>query len=66
MDYEIDHVSQLIAAGLDVVLISKRLGHSGPNITLSIYAHLFDKNDSRAGAAINAALGASSVPKKAG
>jgi integrase len=60
------HASQLIAGGLDVVLISKRLGHSGPNIRLSIYAHLFDKDDSRAAAAINAALGASAVPKKAG
>jgi len=58
------HASQLIAAGLDVVLISKRLGHSNPNITLGIYAHLWEKDDAAAAEAINRAFGASSVPKK--
>ncbi len=60
------HASMLIANRLDVVMIAKRLGHSSPTITLSIYAHLFDEDDSRAADAINAALGASSVPKTAG
>jgi integrase len=50
------HASQLIDAGVDVVTISKRLGHASPTITLSIYAHLFQKDDSKAAAAINAAL----------
>jgi len=54
------HASQLIDAGVDVVTISKRLGHASPTITLSTYAHLFRKDDSKAAAAINAALGASS------
>jgi integrase len=47
-------------------MISKRLGHSSPALTLLIYAHLFDEDDSRAADAINQALGASWVPKKAG
>jgi integrase len=48
------HASQLIDAGVDVVTISKRLGHAKPDITLRVYAHLFRKDDSRAAAAINA------------
>jgi len=32
----------LIDAGVDIVTISKRLGHANPNITLKVYAHLFD------------------------
>jgi integrase len=50
------HASQLIDAGVDIVAISRRLGHSKPDITLRIYAHLFKKDDSKAAAAINAAL----------
>jgi integrase len=48
-------------AGVDVVTISKRLGHASPAITLKIYAHLFRKDDGKASAAINAAL---SGPRK--
>jgi integrase len=51
------HASQLIDAGVDVVTIAKRLGHANPTITLSTYAHLFRKDDGKAAAAINAALG---------
>jgi integrase len=50
------HASKLIDAGVDVVTISKRLGHAKPDITLRVYAHLYQKDDSRAAAAINAAL----------
>ena len=50
------HASQLIDAGVDIVTISKRLGHGKPDITLRIYAHLFRKDDGKAAAAINAAL----------
>ena len=50
------HASQLIDAGVDIVTISKRLGHKKPDITLKIYAHLFRKDDGKAAAAINAAL----------
>ena len=50
------HASQLIDAGVDIVTISKRLGHAKPDITLRVYAHLFRKDDGKAAAAINAAL----------
>jgi len=50
------HASQLIAAGVPITEIAHRLGHASPATTLSIYAHLFRKDDSKAAAAINAAL----------
>lgn len=50
------HASALIAAGLDVVVISRRLGHSSPVVTLRIYAHLFNKDDTAAADAIEAAM----------
>ena len=50
------HASQLIDAGVDIVTISKRLGHAKPDITLRVYSHLFRNDDSKAAAAINAAM----------
>ncbi len=50
------HASQLIDAGVDIVTISKRLGHASPDVTLRVYAHLFRRDDGKAAAAINAAL----------
>ena len=50
------HVSQLIDAGVDVVTISKRIGHASPAITLRVYAHLFRKDDGKAADAINQAM----------
>jgi len=50
------HASMLIAAGLDVVSVSKRLGHASPNVTLRVYAHLFRTRDDKAADAINTAL----------
>lgn len=50
------HASQLIDAGVDIVVISKRLGHAKPDITLRIYAHLFTTDDSKAAEAINTAI----------
>ena len=50
------HASALIAAGLDVVTVSKRLGHGSPAITLGIYAHRFANTDTAAAAAMDAAL----------
>ncbi len=37
--------SLLIARGLNVVFVSRQLGHSNPSITLKVYAHLFDHAD---------------------
>ena len=53
------HASQLIDAGVDIVTISRRLGHAKPDITLRVYSHLFQKDDGKASAAINAAFTAS-------
>jgi integrase len=50
------HASMLIAGGLDIVQVSKRLGHASPAITLAVYSHLFRKDDSAVSAAINATL----------
>jgi len=51
------HASQLIAANVDIVTISKRLGHAKPDTTLRVYAHMFHRSDDKAAAAIDAALG---------
>ena len=37
--------SLLIANGLNVVYVSRQLGHANPSITLEVYAHLFDRAD---------------------
>jgi integrase len=50
------HASALMAAGLDIVSISSRLGHASPALTLSVYSHLFSNNDAKAAAAIDNAL----------
>lgn len=57
------HASQLIDAKVDIATISSRLGHANPAITLKVYAHMFEEDDSAAAAAINTALGAKPVPK---
>jgi integrase len=58
------HASALIAAGVDIVTVSKRLGHGSPAITLRIYAHLFDgRTDAAAAQAIDRALGSNLAPK---
>jgi integrase len=42
------HASSLIAAGVDVLTISRRLGHASPAITLTVYGHLFANTDDKA------------------
>ena len=40
------HVSYLINEfNADVLMVSRRLGHSSPEITLKYYAHLWPRND---------------------
>jgi integrase len=50
------HASQLIASALDVLTISRRLGHGAPAITLAIYGHLFANTDDRAAQIMDAAF----------
>lgn len=50
------HVSALIAKGVDVLTISRRIGHASPVVTLRTYAHMFQQTDTVAASAIEAAL----------
>jgi integrase len=50
------HVSILIAAGVDILTISRRLGHSKATITLDTYGHIIGGADEAAAAAIGKAL----------
>lgn len=42
--------SLLIAKGLNVVFVSRQLGHHSPTISLDVYAHLFEQADHAAAA----------------
>jgi integrase len=46
------HASSLIAAGVDILTISRRLGHANPKITLSVYGHLYANTDDKAAQAV--------------
>jgi integrase len=39
------YASLLIARRLDVVFVSRQLGHTNPRITLKVYAHLYARAD---------------------
>jgi integrase len=39
------HASILIAKGVPITAISKRLGHTSPKVTLSIYSHSMAGSD---------------------
>jgi hypothetical protein len=41
---------------MDILTISRRLGHSGPTITLASYGHLLDGADDLAAAVTEAAF----------
>jgi integrase len=56
--------SLLIANGLNVVYVSRQLGHANANVTLEVYAHLFQRADHAATA--RAALDASYATIKHG
>jgi integrase len=44
--------SQLIAAGVDVLTVSRRLGHARPSITTDVYGHKVQEHDRAAAAVI--------------
>ena len=50
------HASVLIRAGLDILTISRRLGHSKASITLDTYGHLMAGTDEAAALAIGEVL----------
>jgi integrase len=51
------HASVLIRKGVDILTISRRLGHYKPSITLDTYGHLIGGADAAAAAAIASLLG---------
>jgi integrase len=51
------HASMLIASGMDILTVSRRLGHSSPTITLAVYGHLIHGTDDRAAQIMEAAFG---------
>ena len=51
----------LIASGMDILTISRRLGHSSPTITLGVYGHLIHGTDDRAAQIMEAAFGSKMV-----
>ncbi len=55
--------SLLVAEGLNVVFVSRQMGHRSPDITLKVYAHLWDQVEhaSKAGAALDAVYAAAGV-----
>ena len=63
------HASELINAGVNVVTVSKRLGHASVSMTLNVYSHLVDGSPHQAAAAIaevmNCARMVPMVPTKA-
>lgn len=52
-DLRHSHVAYLIEKNVNIYKISKRLGHSSASITMKIYAHLLDKEESEIIDAIN-------------
>lgn len=48
--------SLLIASGMDIETVKKRLGHSKASTTLDIYAHAYEHNDRRAADALEKIL----------
>jgi integrase len=51
------HASALINGGMDIVSVSRRLGHGNPTITLSTYSHVFnEKKDGGAAEIIDTVL----------
>jgi integrase len=50
------HVSMLIRAGVDILTISRRLGHSKAAITLDVYGHLIGGADAAAAKALEGLL----------
>ena len=55
------HASMLIAAGVDILTVSRRLGHASPTITLNTYGHLIRGTDERAAQIMEAAFGSKMV-----
>jgi len=60
------HASMLISRGVDILTISRRLGHSSPTITLNVYGHLIHGGDDRAAQIAGEVFGSKMVARSAG
>jgi integrase len=60
------HASMLIASGMDILTISRRLGHATPAITLNVYGHLVAGTDDRAAQIVDQAFGSKMVAAPTG
>ena len=50
------YASMLIRAGVDILTVSRRLGHANASITLNCYSHLIEGADAAAAKAIEGVL----------
>src|SRR5262245_11917778 len=55
------HASMLIAAGMDILTVSRRLGHASPTITLNTYGHMIHGTDAQAAVILDQAFGSKVV-----
>jgi integrase len=51
------HVSMLLASGMDILTISRRIGHASVKVTLDTYGHLIHGTDDHAAQIMDAAFG---------
>ena len=49
-------VSLILAAGADVLTVSRRIGHRKASITLDVYGHLIEGSDVKAAKALEGLL----------
>jgi integrase len=54
------HASHLIAAGIDILTVSRRLGHGSAALTLKVYGHLVEGADERAADSAETLIGGAS------
>jgi len=52
-DLRHSHASYLIATGVNIVVVSRRLGHADVNMTLKVYTHLFKNDEEEINALLN-------------
>jgi integrase len=51
------HATVLLAGGVPIHVVASRLGHSTPNVTLSVYAHAFEQDGRAVAERVEALLG---------
>jgi integrase len=55
-DLRHSHASQLLAQGINVKVVSERLGHSSASLTLDVYAHVLPNQQEEAARRVDSAL----------